>query len=181
MVLRAGAAESQQLKYMQLGLADTRVKTRVKQQDLARYLGVVDRSLRDWEKAYDSPSTPHLIGWAGALGYRFILVEADVDPEALPPVCLCDGETWVLHEIRRLIAVLRTNRQARRWSQTDLALLLRVSRASVQRWEDREKWPRPLPLLVWAGRLDYRLTLIRDGSPLLEQGAQSQLLRTQQE
>ena len=175
-VPRGKAALCQQLNCMQLDLQAARLKIRIDQGDLARYLGVSDRTLRSWEKAHDSPKMMNLISWGGALGYRFVLAQAGRGPDEPGPVCLGDGESWETCEMRRLATTLRLARHGRPWSQGDLAVLLRVSRRTVQRWEDVEKWPRSISLLGWAARLDYRLLLIRTGSPRLVSDSRAQCL-----
>jgi len=155
---RAGAARSVGL--MQAELLAARTGAGIGQQELARHLGVTPRSLRDWEKAYDVPSTRHFLGWAGRLGRRLTLVESQETPGILPVVRLDDGEAWERHETRRLVAVLRARREERGWTQTDMGLLLGVSRSSVQRWEDVEKSPQAISLAAWAHRLDFRLALV---------------------
>nr|WP_228561268.1 helix-turn-helix transcriptional regulator [Catenulispora pinisilvae] len=147
---------------MQRRLWVARYRAGVSQAAVAGRLGVTDRSLRDWEKQYDSPSTAHLIGWAYEFGDRLVLRVPQVVPE-LPPVVLPPGETtFVEHEVRRLAAMLKARRKVLKLSQTGLGRLVGVCRSSLQRWEDGQESPAALNLITWASVLGYTLDLVRD-------------------
>jgi transcriptional regulator with XRE-family HTH domain len=161
MELRGGAGARKRLTEIQSQLLAARHAAGLAQQTLSEWLGVASRTLRDWEKGYDSPSLKHLIGWAYALGFRLAIVDPPTRPE-LSPVELQNGESFELHEMRRLTRPLWTRRRERKLSQSDLALLLGVSRSSIQRWEDSEKFPQPVALIAWAGRLEYSVELNQD-------------------
>lgn len=161
MELRGGAGARRRLTEIQSQLLAARHSAGLAQQTLSEFLGVASRTLRDWEKGYDSPSLKHLIGWAYALEFRIAIVDPPAIPE-LAPVALQDGESLELHEMRRLTRPLWRRRRERKLSQGDLALLLGVSRSSIQRWEDSEKFPQPVALIAWAGRLEYSVELNQD-------------------
>lgn len=158
MELRGGAGARRRLNEIQSQLLAARHHTGLAQQTLSERLGVASRTLRDWEKGYDSPSLKHLISWAYLLGFRLVIVDPVIGLECAP-VVLKRGETLELHEMRRLTEPLKIRRKERKLSQGDLALLLGVSRASIQRWEDSEKFPQPIALIAWAGRLEYSVEL----------------------
>ncbi|WP_194910350.1 helix-turn-helix domain-containing protein [Catenulispora rubra] len=158
MQLRRATGSRRRLTEIQSELLVARRTAGLAQLTLSDWLGVASRTLRDWEKGYDSPSLRHLIGWAYALEFRLAAVDQLKTPELLP-VMLEDGESLELHEMRRLTQLLRTKRRERKISQGDLALLLGVSRSSIQRWEDSEKFPQPIALIAWAGRLEYSVEL----------------------
>ena len=160
MELRGSAGARRRLGEMQSQLLSARHAASLPQQTLSDALGVAARTLRDWEKGYDTPSLKHLITWADALGFRLVVVDPleGSDQEVVEAE---DGEPFERHEMRRLTRPLWTRRRARRLSQGDLALLLGVSRASVQRWEDADKFPRPIALIAWAGRLECSIELDR--------------------
>lgn len=158
MELRGGAGARRRLGEIQAQLLSARQTARLPQQTLSERLGVASRTLRDWEKGYDTPSLRHLIFWAYALGFRLVIV--DQPRSAGPPPFEQEVEdSFELREMRRLAHPLRCRRKASKLSQADLALLLGVSRASIQRWEDVEKFPRPIALIAWAGRLDCSVEL----------------------
>ena len=158
MELRGAAAARQQLFNMQEQLYEFRRTLGVRQMDAAHLLGVADRTFRDWEKCYDSPGQPHLINWAYALGHRLALTDRDYNPELSMSVTLKNGESFALHETRRLMVPLWRRRKNRRLSQTDLAVLLGSSRASVQRWEV-DGCCQPVVMVAWARRLDFSIGL----------------------
>lgn len=158
MELRGGAGTRRRLGEIQAQLLSARQTAKLPQRTLSERLGVASRTLRDWEKGYDTPSLRHLILWAHALEFRLVIV--DPLSSAQPPSFEQKfEESLELRELRRLAYPLWRRRKARKLSQADLALLLGVSRASVQRWEDAEKFPRPIALIAWAGRLDYSVAL----------------------
>ncbi|MEZ0113605.1 transcriptional regulator with XRE-family HTH domain [Catenulispora sp. EB89] len=158
MELRGGSGARKRLTEIQSQLLTTRHTAGLAQQTLSEWLGVASRTLRDWEKGYDSPSLKHLISWAYALSFRLAIVDPLISSE-FSPVILENGESFELHEMRRLTRPLCFRRKERRLSQGDLALLLGVSRSSIQRWEDSEKFPQPVALIAWAGRLEYSVEL----------------------
>ena len=155
---RGSARARRRLSEIQSQLLSARRTSRLTQEVLSDRLGVASRSLRDWEKSYDTPSLKHLIAWADALGFRLVIVDPLRDSE-LPPVALEEDEPFEVHEMRRLAHPLESSRRTRGLSQGDLALLLGVSRSSVQRWEDAEKFPRPSTLIAWANRLNCSVKL----------------------
>jgi len=148
------------LSEIQSQLLSARLALLIQQQTLSDWLGVASRTLRDWEKGYDTPSLKHLIGWARHLGLRLIIMDPLGSPDASPAVPE-DCEPFELIEMRRLALPLERSRRARELSQGDLALLLGVSRSTVQRWEDVEKFPRPIALIAWASRLKCSVRLER--------------------
>lgn len=158
MDLRGSAAAGRRLNEIQSQLLSARHAVKLPQQTLSDLLGVAARSLRDWEKGYDTPSMKHLITWADLLGFRLVVVDPLRSSEPAP-VELESDKSILQHEMQRLVEPLRSKRKAQKLSQSDLAFLLRVSRASVQRWEDAEKFPRPIALIAWADRLGCSLEL----------------------
>lgn len=158
MDLRGSARALRRLSEIQAQLLSARHAAKMSQQSLSDQLHVASRTLRDWEKGYDTPSMKHLITWAHLLGFRLVIVDP-LESSEPAPVELESDESFLHHEMRRLVEPLWRNRKARNLSQRDLALLLGVSRASVQRWEDSEKFPRPIALIAWAGRLDCSVAL----------------------
>ena len=163
MALRVGSAVRRRLETMQKQLAPARLAAGLEQEMLAESLKVSPRTLRDWERCYEIPSMPNLIGWAHVLGFRLAVVGPGISRE-LVSVSLRPGESFAEHEVRRLAVVLKARRQDREISQTDLALIVGVSRASLQRWEDGMQDPIVLSLAVWADRLGCRVDLVPDGS-----------------
>lgn len=158
MELRGGAGARRRLGEIQAQLLSARQTAKLPQQTLSERLAVASRTLRDWEKGYDTPSLRHLIVWAYALEFRLVIVDPPRSSER-PHFEQKVEESFELREMRRLAHPLWCRRKALKLSQTDLALLLGVSRASVQRWEDVEKFPRPIALIAWAGRLDCSVEL----------------------
>lgn len=115
----------------------------------------------DWEMRYDSPGLEHLFYWAFEFGLRLQLQDRLRGPAPAARAPLSDG-LWERRESYRLCGPLKARRQHRRFSQTDLALIIGVSRSSMQRWEDGVLIPSGvLKLVVWADRLDYSLILAR--------------------
>lgn len=153
MEVRGGAGARRRLNEIQAQLLSARHATGLTQQALSERLGVATRTLRNWEKSYDTPSLKHLISWARALGFRLVIGDSHNGAEPTPAV-LAEGETFEVHELRRLTEPLGARRRAGNLSQVDLALLLGVSRSSMQRWEEAEKFPQPVALIAWANRLE---------------------------
>lgn len=158
MELRGNARARRRLGEIQSQLWSARQAAKLQQQVLSDLLGVASRTLRNWEKGYDSPSLRHLITWAHALGFRLAIVDPPESPE-LSPVTLENGETFELHEMRRLAEPLWIKRRELRLTQDDLALLVGVSRSSIRAWEEAEKFPQPVALIAWASRLEYSVEL----------------------
>jgi len=155
---RGSAGARRRLHEIQSQLLSARRAAMVTQLALSDVVGVASRSLRDWEKGHDTPSLRHLINWADALGFRLVIVDALMSLKN-SPLALHEDEPFEIHELRRLAQPLEYTRRARELSQGDLALLLGVSRSSIQRWEDAEKFPRPTTLIAWAGRLKCTVKL----------------------
>ena len=161
---RGSAGARRRLSEIHSQLLSARHAARLTQEMISDLLGVTSRTLRDWERDRDTPSLKHLISWAYALGFRLMVVDPS-RPSRLSPVALKDDESLELHELRRLATPLAANRRARELSPGDLALLLGVSRSSVRRWEDGEKFPRPVALIAWASRLKCSVRLERIAPP----------------
>lgn len=143
---------------MQSQLLAARQAAGLSREALGRVLSVSSRTLQDWEKCYDSPSLTHLFRWARELGFRIGIVDRLAEPES-PPATPDDDAPWELQEMRRLAPPLKSRRMARKISQTDLGLIVGVSRSALQRWEDNEQLPRVIALIVWADRLDFVVEL----------------------
>lgn len=158
MQLRVNAATRQRLVAVQTQLADVRREAGMGRATLAELLGVKERSVRDWERCYDHPSTQNLVGWGYVFDLRLVFREL-VIREPLVPVSLAHGETLVKHEMRRLASPLKKRRTEKGTSQTDLALTVGVSRSSLQRWEDCDQTPTVLCLATWADRLGFTVGL----------------------
>lgn len=162
-VTRVGARVRRRLGALQRQLAAARFAAGMAPETLAELLGVTLRGLRSWERCYKNPSTPHLIWWAYTFRLRLAITTPDAPaPAVVSRVSLGPGESLVDHEVRRLATFLKRLREARRISQTDLALMIGVSRSSLQRWEDGLQTPTMLFLIAWADRLGCRLDLVRD-------------------
>ena len=158
MGLRVNTAARRRLHAIQSQLMAARQTAGLSREALGKALNVSSRTLQDWEKCYDSPSLTHLLKWARELGFRIGLVDrlAGAEPSAPTPD---DDAPWELQEMRRLAPPLKSRRMARKISQTDLGLIIGVSRSSLQRWEDGEQLPRMIALIVWADRLDLVVEL----------------------
>ncbi|WP_194892262.1 helix-turn-helix transcriptional regulator [Catenulispora pinisilvae] len=165
MALRVNAAAQRRSNAIQSQLLAARETTGLSRESLSEVLEVSNRTLRDWERRYESPSFTNLLRWAHELGFRLAIVDRQGGPE---PPCPTpeDGAPWEVQEIRRLAPPLKSRRLARKISQTDLGLIIGVSRSSLQRWEDGEQLPRLIALIVWADRLDLTVEL----HPLVEHG-----------
>ncbi|MEY9931144.1 transcriptional regulator with XRE-family HTH domain [Catenulispora sp. GP43] len=160
---RGSTGARRRLNEIQSQLLSARHDAGLTQLTLSALVGVASRSLRDWEKGRDTPSLRHLINWANALEFRLAIVDPLTNtPHS--PVASQDDDPFEIHELRRLTMPLESIRRQRELSQGDLALLLGVSRSSVQRWEDAEKFPRPATLIAWAGRLKCAVRLDHVGS-----------------
>ncbi|MBS2554086.1 transcriptional regulator [Catenulispora sp. NL8] len=158
MVLRVNAAAQRRLNAIQGQLLAARLAAKMSQEALGEVLGVTSRSLRDWEKHYDSPSLGHAFDWAQRLGFRLALADRLVEATAFP-VEVKHHHIWQMQEYRLLAPFLKARRRARKISQTDLGLIVGVTRSTLQRWEDGEQFPRLIGLIVWADRLDYSVEL----------------------
>lgn len=158
MGLRVNAAVQRRSNAIQSRLLAAREAAGLSREILSENLNVSSRTLRGWERCYDSPSFTNLINWARELGLRLEIVDrlGGSEPLLAPPE---DDAPWEVQEIRRLAPQLRTRRLARKISQTDLGLIVGVSRSSLQRWEDGEQLPRLIALIVWADRLDLAVEL----------------------
>ena len=154
-----GPAVRRRLAAIQRRLLVARKAAGLSQEKLAGVLGVSSRSLRDWERGYDIPGLAHLIDWARVLGFRLVLVELEAGP-VLAPVSLGPGESLVEHEVGRMAVPLKVRREERGISQTDLGLIVGVTRSSLQRWEDRQQIPVAVSLVSWADRLGYTVGLM---------------------
>jgi transcriptional regulator with XRE-family HTH domain len=165
MGLRVNAAVQRRSNAIQLQLLAAREAAGLSRETLSEILKVSNRTLRDWERRYDSPSFTNLLKWARELGFRLAIVDRLGEPEPFPAAPE-DGAPWEVQEMRRLAPPLKSRRLARKISQTDLGLIIGVSRSSLQRWEDGEQLPRLIALIVWADRLDLALEL----HPLAEHG-----------
>lgn len=161
MVLRVGPAVRRRLGAIQQQLEAARKAAGTEQHVLAVSVGVSDRTLRGWERCYDIPSMPNLIRWARLLGFRLALMDRR-GAVMLPPVSLPSGESLVEHELRRFAGALKARREDREISQTDLSLIVGVSRSSLQRWEDGLQDPIVLSLMAWADRLGCTVDLVPD-------------------
>jgi transcriptional regulator with XRE-family HTH domain len=159
MGLRVNAAVQRRSNAIQLQLLAAREAAGVSREELSRTLRVSNRTLRDWERRYESPSFTNLLNWARELGLRLAIVDRLGDSEPFPITWEDDGAPWEVQEMRRLAPQLKSRRLARRISQTDLGLIVGVSRSSLQRWEDGEQLPRLIALIVWADRLDLAVEL----------------------
>lgn len=159
MAVQAGPAVRRRLAGIQHRLLAARRAARLSQEKLAESLDVSSRTLRDWEKCYDHPSVAHLIDWARVLGFRLVLLELETGP-VLPPVSLEPGQSLVEHEIGRMAVRLKATRRERRISQSDLALIVGVTRSTLQGWEDRVRPPVALHLIAWSDRLGYTVGLM---------------------
>lgn len=155
---RGSAGARRRLNEIQSQLLSARHDAGLTQLTLSALVGVASRSLRDWEKGRDTPSLRHLINWAHALKFRLAIVDPSRN-RRYSPAASDDDAPFEIHELRRLAMPLESIRRERDLSQGDLALLLGVSRSSVQRWEDAEKFPRPTTLIAWAGRLKCAVRL----------------------
>ncbi|MFD0631663.1 helix-turn-helix transcriptional regulator [Catenulispora yoronensis] len=159
MALRINVAAQRRLREIQSQLLLARRAAELSQVALSSLAGVSNRALQDWERGSDAPNLDHLISWARELGFRLVITESPGASPPLPPVEPGDGETWEACEMRRLAMPLRAQRMIRKLTQTDLGLLLGVSRSSLQRWEDVQMFPRSIALIVWADRLGCRVEL----------------------
>ena len=165
MALRVNAAAQRRSNAIQSQLLAARETTGQSRESLSEILEVSNRTLRDWERRYESPSFTNLLRWARELGFRLAIVDRRGGPEP-PRATAEDDAPWEVQEIRRLAPPLKSRRLARKISQTDLGLIIGVSRSSLQRWEDGEQLPRLIALIVWADRLDLTVEL----HPLVEPG-----------
>ena len=111
MALRVGSAVRRRLNAMQRQLEVARQAAGMERQVLAGSLGVTPRTLRDWERCYETPSMPNLIGWAHAFGFRLTLVDRQ-GAVMLPPVPLPSGLSLVEHEVGRFAVALKARREA---------------------------------------------------------------------
>lgn len=158
MGLRVSAAAQRRVNAIQAQLLAARVAARVSQEALGEALSVTSRSLRDWERRYDSPSLAHAFDWAQRLGFRLALADR-LSEQADLPVEAEQHPIWQMREYRLLAPPLKARRRARKISQTDLGLIVGVTRSTLQRWEDGVQLPRLIALIVWADRLDYSIEL----------------------
>ncbi|WP_194909176.1 helix-turn-helix transcriptional regulator [Catenulispora rubra] len=158
MGLRVNAAVQRRSNAIQLQLLAAREAAGLSRETLSELLRVSNRTLRDWERRYDSPGFANLLNWARELGFRLAIVDrlGGSEPSPAPQE---DDVPWEVHEMRRLAPQLKSRRLARKISQTDLGLIVGVSRSSLQRWEDGEQLPRLIALIVWADRLDLVVEL----------------------
>lgn len=157
-MLRVNATMQRRLDSIQTKLFLARQSKGVTREALAATLGIASRTLRNWEQCYDSPSLAHALNWAHSLGYRLTL--SDRLGEAKPaPIIAGGGAPWELREMRRLAPALKSRREARNISQTDLALIVGVTRSTLRRWEDGEQLARLIALIAWSDRLDFALEL----------------------
>lgn len=132
---------------------------------LASTLGVATNSVVDWGTGQDSPTAPHLIGWAMAAGLRLVIVN---DAGTRVPCSLQreSGETSGVYELRKLTTVLCDVRNAYPpLSQLEVARRAGVSRVSLVHWERMRTPPRALSLIRWAMALDLSFRLARLRAP----------------
>lgn len=158
-VLRVNTSMQRRLDSIQTKLYLARQSESMTRDALAAALGVASRTLRDWEKCYDSPSLGHMLNWAHRLGYRLTLSDRLGRAELSSTVAEDDVPSWELREMRRLVPALKSRREERKISQTDLALIIGVTRSTLRRWEDGAQLARPIALIVWSDRLDFTLEL----------------------
>lgn len=158
MSVRVNATTRGRARSLQAELLAARETAGIAREALASRLEVSPRTLRDWERRYDSPGLENMFSWARELGFRLVL-EDRLGQVAFLPAAMAQGDDWRLQEMRRMIPLLKSRRRDRKVSQTDLSLILGVSKSSLQRWEDGDQLPRLIALVVWTDRLDYRLAL----------------------
>lgn len=158
MGLRLNAAVQRRSNAIQSQLLTAREASGLTREALSERLNVSSRTLRDWERRYESPSFTNLLHWARELRFRLAIVDRLGGSEPSAPV-RDDEAPWEVQEMRRLAPQLKARRLDRRISQTDLGLIVGVSRSSLQRWEDGEQLPRLIALIVWADRLDLVVEL----------------------
>lgn len=129
--------------------------------ELAREAGISSRSLPDWERGPESPHLLRAVRWAGFFGFRLQVVDAATEID----VCGDEpGESafWDESETLRLIAGLRSRREARGLSQEELGRLLGYSTSSIVKREWGGQCPSLVDFIEWAACLKCRTELRRD-------------------
>jgi transcriptional regulator with XRE-family HTH domain len=159
MGLRVNGAAQRRLNAIQSQLLATRLAAGMSRASLGDLLSISSRTLRDWEKCYSSPGLANALNWARTLGFRLVVTDRLTGPQPIAAAPDGDGALWEVQEMRRLAPPLKARRLARKISQTDLGLICGVTRSSLQRWEDAERLPRLVALIVWADRLDFIVEL----------------------
>lgn len=160
MALRVDVAVRHHLGALLSELRSARKDADLPLRALAARLSVTVTSVADWEAGRDDPTMSHFIGWARELGFRLAIVDPQDSP-GLTSGQLDEGESWEMHEMRRLAAALWTRRRSRQMSQAALAAEIGVGRISMQRWESAQVFPRPIAFLVWASALECSVALRR--------------------
>lgn len=128
------------------------------QEALAGPLGVVGRTMSDWETGRDYPTLAHLLIWCKRLDARLVLIGPG-GQVLRPRVERRAGEKWARRETRRLVDALRAERLASRHSQLWLARRLGMTRVSVNRLENAAIVPRVPVLAQWAAALGCTIVL----------------------
>lgn len=138
-------------------LRSARVASGQSQDALSCRLPVRGRAISEWETGAIQPALRHLIQWSRALDHPLVIAGRGGEPREGPH--RLSREAWETFELRRLVVPLRNRRLALGMLQGEIASLVGVSRDSIHRWELARVPPRPMALIVWAHKLDYRLRL----------------------
>lgn len=158
MTLRVNFAAYQTLAGIVDDLRSVREDAGLSQNGLAARLPVRGRAVSEWETGAVEPTLGHLIQWSRELGRRLVIISANGETLAGPRRPMA-GESWEVFERRRLAVPLRNRRLAVGLTQGELGEQVGVSRDSIQRWELVRVPPRPIALIAWTQKLNYRLAL----------------------
>lgn len=101
----------------------------------------------------------HAMSWAYSIGCRFTLRDRLSQVEYIP-LTLDAASDWPMREFSHLAKPLKARRGTRKLSQTDLSLMIGVTRSTMRRWEDGVHMPRLLLMIMWADKLDFSVELI---------------------
>jgi len=157
--LRVNKAMVRHVRGLQKGLKLRRLEYGLALPELASLVEVSQRTVLDWERAYEQPAMLTAMRWAAVLDMRFIIRSArsdhDFTPLSQPGQQLpAPEQDWL-----RLCAPLKQLRVDRGLSQTELGLVTGVSRSSIQRCEDGTQYPRLLLLTAMANQFGCVLDL----------------------
>jgi transcriptional regulator with XRE-family HTH domain len=173
MTLQVDEAAEKILALIVGGLRSARRDARLSQNELACSLPVRGRAISEWETGLMEPTLEHLIQWSCVLGRRLVVVGQDSKLQEGPARPRA-GEAWEVFERRRLAVPLRNRRLDLGLTQTELGMLVNVSRDSIQRWEHARVPPRPIALIIWAQKLGYSVALRAIDTPNIDPPSQGQ-------
>ncbi|ACU77404.1 transcriptional regulator, XRE family [Catenulispora acidiphila DSM 44928] len=140
-------------------LRSVRRSARISQAALSHHIGVLGKTISEWENLRLDPTLVNLTRWSDALGWCLVVIGPDGKVLLPEPLWLLPGETRDSFGLRRLAGPLKSRRQDLPSSQKGLGRLVGVSGSSISYWELVRIPPRSIAQFVWAQKLGCSIAL----------------------